>query len=110
STMPNSFPLSDLGNSSTAGMGIPAGTTAQRVIPTPPNIGLRFNTDLSIIEAYIGGNWVEIPSSAAGLFLPLAGGTMGGDIDMDGNLIHNLDAPVDPGDATNKNYVDTLIG
>lgn len=108
STMPNSFPLSDLGNSSTAGMGIPAGTTAQRVIPTPPNIGLRFNTDLSIIEAYIGGNWVEIPSSSAGLFLPLAGGTMTGDIDMDTNRIDGLPVPLTANQAATKGYVDGI--
>lgn len=45
----------------TAGMGIPQGTTAQRVIPTS-GIGLRFNTDTSEIEAYIGGQWVDIPN------------------------------------------------
>lgn len=108
--LPNSFPLFDLGNASTGGMGIPAGTTAERVNPTPPNIGLRFNTDLGIIEAYIGAVWVEIPSSAAGLFLPLAGGTMAGDILMNANFIKDLPVPVDPDDAATKDYVDTLIG
>lgn len=108
----------------TGGMGIPSGTTAQRVIPTPPSIGLRFNTSLSIIEAYIGGSWVEIPSSSAGLFLPLSGGTMSGNIDMDGNEINNavfgtdtdadshkiinLATPTADDDAANKAYVDLI--
>jgi hypothetical protein len=94
----------------TAGMGIPSGTTAQRVTPTPPSIGLRFNTDLGQVEAYISAQWVAIPSAAAGLFLPLAGGTMSGAIDMDANFIHNLPTPVDPDDAATKDYVDNAVG
>lgn len=43
-----------------AGMGIPSGTTAQRVIPTPPSIGLRFNTDTSTIEFWDGSDWEQI--------------------------------------------------
>lgn len=110
SQMPNSFPLFDLGNSSTSGMGIPAGTSAERVVPVPPNISLRFNTDLGYIEAYIGGNWVEIPSGAAGLFLPLVGGTMSGNIDMDSNIIEGLPIPTLGSEAANKDYVDSQIG
>lgn len=122
--MPNSFPLDDLGNASTSGMGIPAGTTAQRVIPSAPNIGLRFNTDLQFMEAYIGGSWVQIPSSGGGIFLPLAGGTMLGDINLngnelqnavlgtdanaDGNSIINLSDPANPQDAATKAYVDAV--
>lgn len=107
----------------TAGIGIPAGTTAERVTPTPPSIGLRFNTDSSVLEAYISGMWQIIPSSASGAFLPLSGGTMSGDIDMDGNelldavfgtdtdaggnLINNVANPLADTDAANKIYVDT---
>lgn len=94
----------------TGGMGVPAGTTAQRVIPTPPSIGMRFNTDLGQLEAYIGGNWVLIPSSAAGLYLPLAGGTMAGDINMDGNFINGLSLPVNNDQAASKEYVDNAVG
>lgn len=92
----------------TAGMGVPAGTTAQRVTPTGTNISLRFNTDLGQLEAYIGGQWVLVPSSAAGLFLPLAGGTMTGDINMGGHSITNLDDPSNAGDAVNKAYADAI--
>lgn len=93
----------------TAGMGVPAGTTAQRVTPTGTNISLRFNTDLGQLEAYIGGQWVLVPSSAAGLFLPLAGGTMTGDINMGGHSITNLDDPSNAGDAVNKAYADAIL-
>lgn len=40
------------------------------------------------------------------LFLPKAGGTMGGILDMNGNRIANLASPVVDGDAVNKGYVD----
>jgi hypothetical protein len=42
----------------TAGMGIPEGTTAQRVIPGS-NISLRFNTDLGALEYYNSG-WIQL--------------------------------------------------
>lgn len=92
----------------TAGMGIPRGTTAQRVIPTPPSIGLRFNTDINSLEAYISGMWQLIPSSGTDSFLPLSGGTMAGVINMNNNAIENLPAPVNNGDAVNKAYADTI--
>jgi hypothetical protein len=43
----------------TAGMGIPEGTTAQRVTPVD-GIGLRFNTDLQAIEYWDGTSWTEL--------------------------------------------------
>jgi hypothetical protein len=43
---------------------------------------------------------------SAGSFLPLAGGTMTGAIDMNSHLINNVSAPVANGDAANKAYVD----
>lgn len=48
-------------------------------------------------------------TGAVGVFLPLAGGTMAGDIDMDGFQITGLPAPVGLTDATNKEYVDDEI-
>jgi len=44
--------------SGTAGMGIPQGTTAQRVIPVS-GIGLRYNTDLQDVEYWDGAQWVQ---------------------------------------------------
>lgn len=41
--------------------------------------------------------------------LPLAGGTMSGNINMDSNKVTNLSAPTANGDATSKEYVDNLI-
>lgn len=47
-------------------------------------------------------------TASPGLYLPLAGGTMSGGIDMDNNAITGLPAPVAGSDATNKTYVDSL--
>jgi hypothetical protein len=55
-------------------------------------------------ESTVLANSVQLSSLA----LLLAGGTMAGAIDMDSNAINNLPAPVLPGDATNKAYVDGL--
>jgi hypothetical protein len=58
----------------TAGMGIPSGTTAQRVIPSS-NISLRYNTTLSILEYWTGTAWSQINNSgevAPGLINQLA--------------------------------------
>ena len=57
-------------------------------------------------ESTVLANSVQLSSLA----LLLAGGTMAGAIDMDSNAINNLPAPVLPGDATNKAYVDGLDG
>jgi hypothetical protein len=57
----------------TAGMGIPEGTTAQRIVPTS-NIGLRYNTSLASLEYYNGSSWVLVSQAdvAAGLQNQLA--------------------------------------
>jgi len=44
-----------------------------------------------------------------GIYLPLAGGTMSGNIDMDGNQVTDLIDPTDPGHAARKSYVDAAI-
>lgn len=113
----------------TAGMGIPAGTTLERVTPIAPSIGFRFNTDTETIEGFINGSWVQIPSANAVLFLPLVGGTMSGNINMNffelqnsellnaslnssldanNNEIINIPTPLNPLDAANKAYVDAV--
>lgn len=43
----------------TAGMGIPSGTTAQRVTPLS-NIGLRYNSTISAVEYWNGSAWVQL--------------------------------------------------
>ena len=47
----------------TAGMGIPTGTTAQRVIPTS-GIGLRYNTTLQLLEYWTGAAWAQLDNNA----------------------------------------------
>ena len=48
-------------------------------------------------------------ADADALKLNLSGGTMSGNIDMDGNTVANVAAPVDSADATTKKYVDDAI-
>jgi len=43
-------------------------------------------------------------------YLPLAGGTMAGDIAMSNNMVSGLKAPVDDNDAARKKYVDDTLG
>jgi len=52
-------------------------------------------------------NYVD---TADDLKLSLAGGTMGGDIDMNIRKLRNVEAPVLDADATNKFYVDSADG
>ncbi len=64
----------------TAGMGIPSGTTGQRVIPGS-NISLRYNTSIQSIEYYDGG-WVQLSDNTQvqpGLINQLAYYAMSGD-------------------------------
>lgn len=53
----------------TAGMGIPEGTTAERVIPLA-GISLRYNTDSGQIEFWDGATWTQIPDSTDFSSLP----------------------------------------
>ena len=96
----------------TAGINIPTGTTVQRVVPTAPDISLRFNVDSETIEYYDHGDsdWGQLPSSLSGTFLQTTGGTMSGDINMDGNLVINLPLPTNDGDSASKLYVDNKSG
>lgn len=53
----------------TAGMGIPSGTTAQRVIPGS-NISFRYNSDLDSLEFYSNGIWTQVSDDTDGVILP----------------------------------------
>lgn len=90
----------------TAGMGIPQGTTAQRVTPTS-GIGLRYNTTIEAVEYYDGTDWIQLDDADLSVYLLLAGGTMSGDISMDGvaRVTDALD-PIAAQDYATKNYVD----
>jgi len=72
--------VSDQANTSTGYFDLPAGTTAQR--PASPATGMvRYNTTLSLYEAYSGTDWVELstePLSYSVEYLVVAGGGAGG--------------------------------
>jgi len=53
----------------TAGMGIPSGTTAQRVVPIT-NVSFRYNSDLDSLEFYSSGTWSQISDNTDGIVLP----------------------------------------
>lgn len=59
---------------------------------------LNITVDMDAIEKYIKNN-----------ALLLAGGIMRGNIDMDGNRISYLPAPVNDSDAATKEFVETLV-
>lgn len=56
------------------------------------------------ILQYNGIKWFN--SSLGSIYLPLTGGTMAGVIDMGGNILTDLPLPINPFDATSKQYVD----
>lgn len=62
----------------------------------------EFN-DLNTKVEGISGGTTELP------YLPKAGGTMTGNIDMGANVIENVGAPINPTDGATKKYVDDAI-
>lgn len=77
---PSAF--SDQGNTSTGGLGLPIGTTAQRPA-SPANGYTRINSTTSVIETYYSGTWNTVytfaPSSTPTVeYLVVAGGGAGG--------------------------------
>lgn len=50
----------------------------------------------------------DITTLVDSVYVNVAGDTMTGDLDMDGNFITNLPTPVNGGDAVNKDYADAL--
>lgn len=77
--------------------GVTSKETLQQVVAL-----FNSNIQLSSVAQVTG-----LPAALAS-FLPLAGGTMTGNIDMGMHRIINLDDPINPQDATTKNYVDTF--
>jgi len=82
---------------------------------TTPNLGLykpTYNADDGQWGGHLNANADTLDTllgtGPAGRFLPLAGGTMQGSIDMGGHLITDSNAPINPLDLANKSYVDTL--
>jgi hypothetical protein len=62
------------------------------------------------LTTYAGNSAIYLTNADLANYLPLAGGTMSGVINMNNNAITNLPAPVANGDAANKQYVDTQTG
>ena len=61
------------------------------------------NGTVTSVQEYV------VSSGGTANALPLAGGTMSGNINMGSNKVTNLSAPTANGDATSKGYVDNLI-
>lgn len=76
------------------GVGVPAGGTAGQILSK------QSNTDFDT-------GWIDPGGTAEAL--PLAGGTMAGNINMDGNKVSGLPTPIDNTDAATKAYADTKL-
>lgn len=72
--------------------------SGNRIINGSPGVA---QTDFATVSQLNGG---------AGSYLPTAGGTMSGNIDMNTSKIINLGAPINPMDAATKAYVDASSG
>lgn len=65
-----------------------------------------YNSNIQLTSA---AQVTGLPATLAS-FLPLAGGTMTGDLDMGNHFIHNVTDPVLAQDAATKAYADTIAG
>lgn len=82
---------------------VQSGTTYKATLS---QLATLFNAQLQLSStAQVTG----LPAALAS-FLPLAGGTMTGDIDMGNHFIQNLTDPVNPQDAATKAYADLAGG
>lgn len=74
--------------------------------------GMQLSAGDDVYVIPMSGTYVLLGGAVAGGggddCLPLAGGTMQGAINMDGNRVTNLPTPTETGDAAPKNYVDAL--
>jgi len=73
-------------NSPTRGFRPPRNPDPVTNIVSPTNGLMAYDSTDDELQYYNGTSWVSL-NDTAGAFLPLAGGTMSGDIDMDGNAI-----------------------
>lgn len=79
---------------------IPSGTTTQRP-GSPANGMIRFNTTTEKYEVQLNGNWIDVVlDGTIDDFLPLLGGTMDGDINMNSNNIVFTSGLVDGRDVS----------
>lgn len=83
----------DTGSTGPAGPGVPTGGATGKVL-------------IKKSSADYDTEWGDAGTSDA---LPLAGGTMAGAINMDGNKVSNLPTPTASGDAVPKGYADGLL-
>ena len=77
----------------------PLASPALTGTPTAPTAAADTNTTQIATTAYVQTEVAD--------YLPLAGGTLTGDLSLNSNHITNLSDPSAIGDAANKNYVDT---
>lgn len=109
----------DLGSESLTNIANPAndGDAVNKAYADATIAGLAASTglgnltgpDSGKIMVWSGTEWVA-RSVADSNALPLTGGSMSGAINMGASRITNLGAPSGTGDATNKFYVDTVVG
>jgi len=84
----------------------------QPVVSTRGIFWYREGDDHLLISNYAdgftgdGAQWTDLTAGGDGQYLPLAGGTMKGDLSMGGHKITAVDTPVQPGQAANKGYID----
>ncbi len=68
---------------------VPRRSTGQQPV-SPLDGAFRYNTTDTVFEGFVNGSWEPFLNSASGSFLPLIGGTMTGDIVLDGANITML--------------------
>lgn len=75
------------------------------LVPTGVVAGAYTNPNITVD----GLGRITTASNGVLQFLPLAGGTMTGNINMGNNKITNMDDPLNPQDASTKAYVDSAV-
>lgn len=104
-TVPGVFASLGLGSAATADLGLTTGNALGF-----DDVEICLATEKLMLTAAPTVQWTCVPenTSVDSTKLPLAGGTMTGDINMGSNRIVGLGEPVDADEAVNKTYVDTL--